>query len=125
MKISTVKKKLTVAQMAELFSAKSDKFKVKTYEAIFAHNKDLYTYKITVEHNEIFTAKLLIQNWFIADDIPGSNLFIGDLSIPELSIYRIPDHWDVDRIEEFMTSKGHKVSDCIWGAFEGEIKDYR
>lgn len=111
--------------MAELFSAKSDKFKIKAYEAIVTHKKDLYTYKITVEHNEIFTAKLLIQNWLIADGMPESNLFIGDLSIPELSIHRIPDHWDCERIEEFIRSKGHKLSECSWGIFEGEIQDYR
>lgn len=48
-----------------------------------------------------------------------------DSSHPSLFIYDVPNEWDSDRIEQFIHDEGHKLSNCSWGAFDGEIQDFR
>ena len=126
MAITTIKRKLTIAEMAELYSASNLNFKVLGYECFMAHSKTSYTYKIKVEHPKRHNPSRLIADWLEKKRKPfHQNIFIADLSIAELSIHAVPNGWDCERIEEYVRNKGHKLSECSWGAFEGEIKDYR
>ena len=43
----------------------------------------------------------------------------------QLEIHDVDSDWDSERIEEFIESKGHKISECNWGIFDGNINDYR
>lgn len=48
-----------------------------------------------------------------------------DLSVSTLSIYDVPEHWEFERIEEYLDKKGHHLSNCSWGEFDGTINDKR
>lgn len=44
-----------------------------------------------------------------------------DLAICELFIYTVRKNYDSEKIETFLTKKGHHLSNCSWGEFNGEI----
>jgi len=48
-----------------------------------------------------------------------------DLSTCGLFIYNVPKEYDSEATEEFITSQGHHLINCSWGAFDGDIVDLR
>lgn len=48
-----------------------------------------------------------------------------DLSFSTLTILNVPDNLDGEQIEEVLREKGFHLSNCSWGAFDGEIRDER
>jgi hypothetical protein len=48
-----------------------------------------------------------------------------DLSNSALSIHNVPDHWDIEQIEDHLNDLDYHLMDCSWGAFDGEINDER
>ena len=48
-----------------------------------------------------------------------------DLSTSSLCIYDVNEDMNLDEIEEFIHKQGHHLSNCSWGAFDGEIQDFR
>ena len=48
-----------------------------------------------------------------------------DLSVGGLSIYDIPDGLSSEDAEDVLIAKGHKMSQCSWGYFDGKIEDNR
>lgn len=54
-----------------------------------------------------------------------NQIAVIDLSYPSLFLYTINKNWDNDKIEKFIYLQGHKLSNCSWGVFDGEILDLR
>ena len=48
-----------------------------------------------------------------------------DLSVVGLFIYDVNPLFGSEEIEDFIHSQGHHLSNCSWGAFDGEIVDLR
>lgn len=55
----------------------------------------------------------------------NNQIAVIDLSYPSLFLYSIGEDWDNEEIENFIYSQGHKLSNCSWGVFDGEIQDLR
>ena len=52
-------------------------------------------------------------------------LAVIDQSVNGLFIYDIEEGLSNDEIETFIHSKGHHLSNCEWGEFDGQIEDQR
>ena len=50
---------------------------------------------------------------------------IIDLSFGTLTILEVPTNLDSEQTEELLREKGFDLSNCSWGAFDGEIRDER
>ena len=48
-----------------------------------------------------------------------------DLSNANLSIHNVPISWDSEQIKDHLNDLNYHLSDCSWGAFDGEINDER
>jgi hypothetical protein len=48
-----------------------------------------------------------------------------DQSVNGLFLYDIDSNWDSEKIEEFINSQGHHLSNCSWGVFDGQTIDLR
>lgn len=48
-----------------------------------------------------------------------------DMSVGGLSIYDLPDGLSSEEAEDILIKKGHKMSCCSWGYFDGKIEDNR
>lgn len=48
-----------------------------------------------------------------------------DSSTTGLFLYSVPKEFDSEEIEIFINNKGHHLSNCSWGEFDGEIVDLR
>jgi len=53
------------------------------------------------------------------------NIAVIDLSVNGLYLYNVPKEFDSEQIEEFITSQGHRMSNCSWGEYNGGIVDLR
>lgn len=50
---------------------------------------------------------------------------IIDLSTCSLDIIDVDDELDSEQIEDVLIKKGYHLSNCSWGAFDGNINDLR
>lgn len=48
-----------------------------------------------------------------------------DLGISGLYIYDVPDEFNSEQIEDFISEQGHHLNNCDWGCFDGTIHDER
>lgn len=48
-----------------------------------------------------------------------------DHSINGLFIYNVDKDFDSNSIEVVLHEQGHRLSNCIWGEFDGQINDLR
>ena len=48
-----------------------------------------------------------------------------DSAVNGLFLYDMPDSFDNEQIEEFLTKHGRRIKNCSWGQIDGKIIDLR
>tara|TARA_R110000772_G_scaffold17332_9_gene48392 strand:+ start:638 stop:844 length:207 start_codon:yes stop_codon:yes gene_type:complete len=63
------------------------------------------------------------KEWDFMDE--KESIAVIDMSTSTLDILSVPTGWGFEETEEFLMEQGYHLSNCSWGAFNGEINDKR